>query len=966
MRLQRRFAMLTLTTMLAGAVISISASTAQAASPSLTIQVNKSSATTSSTQWGHIVEDIGHSVEGGLNANLVRNSTMKEGGANPPASWSLVTSGTGAGSISTDTSTPLNSANRSALKLAVTANGGVGSVGVANSGFYGVGLKPKVSYTATFFARATGGFAGSMRVELASTAGTVYADADTTALTDTWQRYTVDMLTSAATPVGTANRIILSPNGTGTGAVYLNVVQVTPPTYRGTGLRQDLMEKMASIKPGFWRVPGGNYLEGNTLATRFDWKNTIGPVETRPGHQNDAWGYWSTDQAGLKAYLDMAESTGAEPLLGLFAGYTLNGTKVAQADLQSYVQDALDEIQYVTGAADTTWGARRVADGHPEPYKLNYVEIGNEDFFDTSGSYNSYRFPMFYDAIRAAYPDLKIVASTPVSSRTPDVLDDHYYSNSPSTFTNMANQYDLTSRTGPKILVGEYAVTDGGANSNPTGSLGGAIGEAAFMAGLLRNADVVMGASYAPALADVKNFSWATNLIGFDSGNSFGSPSFYVQQMFGANKGEYVLPTSFADAPAQVTQVATRDSAGNTYIHVVNATASAVAATVNLAGARSVSDTGSATVLTGDPAARNSISAPSTVVPVTSTFTPSLGGFSYTFAANSVTLLTLKAKSSVTPYLPTGKPLSLRVAVPGDSTQYVATSGTAPVVASVTSASSGDARKAASWLVHEGFGDADCYSLESRSNPGLYLRRSGDTVVLSAFEDGNTFAKEATFCTAAGSLTNGLSLVPKTATTRSLRRYGNQLYLAVKGGPNAWDTATGWSSDTTFFPTTSLSRSSVDVALGRASFQPKSANYAGYSLAHYGFLGIVSQTTASSSALTRQDSTFTVVPGLADPSCYSFQSVNYPTRYLRHFNYRIRLDPNDSSTVFAADATFCAQAGNNGSGVSWQSYNFPSRYLRNYNGEVWVASNGGSLTSDATSGWADDTSWTTIAPWAAS
>jgi alpha-L-arabinofuranosidase len=935
------------------------------ATATLTVQVDKSAASTNATQWGHIVEDINHSVEGGLGANIIRNSTMKEGGANPPASWSLVTTGTGAGSLATSTGAPLNAANSSALKLTITSNGGDRSVGVANSGFYGVAIQPSSRYTASFFARAAGGFSGAVEVRLESSSGTSYARATTTALTTAWTKYTLALTTPATTPSETDNRVVLYADGGGTGDVLLDVVQVLPPTYRSTGLlRTDLMTKLAATRPGFWRVPGGNYLEGNTLATRFAWKDTVGPVERRPGHQNDAWGYWSTDQAGLKAYLDMAESTGAEPLLAVFAGYTLKGAVVAQADLAPYVQDALDEIEYVTGGTGTRWGAQRAADGHPAPYPLHYVEIGNEDYFDRSGSYARYRFRMFHDAIKARYPNLKIVASASLSAPMPDVIDDHYYSDTPEALTAMAHQYDDTDRNGPKHLVGEYATTNG-TSDNPTGTLAGALGEAGFMAGLLRNADVVVGASYAPALAHLGDVQWKTNLIAFDAAASYGSPSYYVQQLFGANKGSYVVPTSFAGVSRLISQVATRAVDGRVYVHVVNPTSTTVSAAVNLAGAATVDGTGTATVLTGSPDARNTPSTPTTIAPTTSTFAAS-SGTTRTFPANSLTLLTFRVTGPITPYLATGKGAALRVTSPGATDRSVSVARGAGVTRAVSASSSEAEKKAATFFVRAGLGDRACYSFESRAHAGQFLHAtSTNAVVLTAPDRSASFAADATFCTVKGHGAAGVAFAPASHRNRYLRQYQNRLYLASKGGPNPADTATGWAADTTFTVSSGWWHSDVDVALGRHSFRATTPGSTARSLRHFDFLAQISPISAGSPSIDRQDATFTIVPGLADASCYSFRSANYPTRFLRHSSYRLRLDVNDSGPLFAADATFCAEPGNSGTGTSWRSYNYPNRYWRHVGGEVWIAIDGGTLAADATANWAQDTSWTTIAPWAA-
>ena len=938
------------------------------AGPVLTVQVDKSVVATNPTQWGHIVEDINHSVEGGLNANLIRNSTMKEGAAGSsgaPASWSLVTSGTGAGVVSSDSTEPLSAQNGLALRLSITSNGGPGTVGVANAGFYGVGLRPSTTYTASFYARATGGFSGAVTVSLESSAGQRYASSTTVGtLPASWTKYTLSLTTEATVPVGTQNRVVFYADGTGTGAVDFELVQVMPPTFGATDtLRQDIMALLGATKPGFWRVPGGNYLEGNTLATRFDWKATIGPLENRPGHQDDAWGYWSTDHVGLKAYLDMAESTGAEPLLAVFAGYTLDHTVVAKADLGPYVQDALDEIEYVIGDAHTTtWGARRAADGHPAPYALTYVEIGNEDWFDTSGAYDGYRFPMFYDAIKQAYPGLKLVASAAVSSRTPDVLDDHYYNNDPAAFTAMVGQYDGVDRSGPKHLVGEYAVTDG-TTGNPTGTLGGALGEAGFMVGLLHNADVVVGASYAPALAHVSDFQWPTNLVAFDSASAYGSPSYYVQRMFGASRGNVVVATRFDGAPATVSAVATRAADGTVYVHVVNPTASAVAAWVSLAGAATIGVSGQVTVLTGDPAARNSLAAPTAVAPVTSALAAS-PGFRSTFPANSLTVLEVSVTGDVAPYLPLGQRLSLRVTTPGYTDRSISAAPGTGVTQAVNASSPQTAKQEATFFVRSGLGDPHCYSFESRAHPGQFLRQASNAVVLASPDGRAPFASDATFCAHAGNGGAGVSFTSQTSPQRYLRHYANVLYVATDGGSNDYDAAWNWAADTTFKVAEGWWRSDADVVLGALSLQATTSGYTNASLRHSNYLGEISVIGPGDALVDRQDATFSLVAGLADSSCYSFRSVNYPTRYLRHFSYRIHLDPSDSSTTFSQDATFCAQPGNAGVGVSWQSYNFPGRYLRHSDRAAWVSSNGGPLASDSANSWAQDTSWKLLGPWA--
>jgi len=933
--------MLALTLVAAGSTAAgvWSAAAADGSGPTLTADVSRSTTGVNKTQFGDIVEDINHSVEGGLDANLVRNSTMKENGV---SSWSAVTSGGGAGTIALDTTRPLNSANGNALKLSITANARGQRVGVANSGFYGIGLAPSTKYTTTFFARSDGSFRGGLTVDLESDTGTVYAKATVHSVNSTWTKYSLTMTTAANTPVSTANRFVISADGVGAGSsLYFDVVTCQPPTYHDTGLRKDLMDKLAATKPGFFRIPGGNYLEGNTLSTRFDWKTTIGPIENRPGHQNDAWGYWSTDQAGIKSYLDMAEQTGSQPLLAVFAGYTLDHTVVPQDQLAPYVQDALDEIQYAIGSPHTTWGAKRAADGHPAPYDVRYVEIGNEDWFDGTGSYNNYRFPMFHDAIKAAYPQLQLVASASVSSRSVDVIDDHYYSGDTSYFTNAAHTYDGTSRNGPKHLVGEYATTNG-SNDNPTGTLAGAISEAAFMTGMVRNADVVVGASYAPALADVNNFQWPTNEIAFDAATSFGSPSYWVQHIFGNNTGDYVVSSSLTGADAAVNEVVTRTASGTVYVTVANPTNSPVTSQIRLNGTTSVRPNGTATVLTGDPNARNSITAPNTIAPTTAAFTAS-NSFAYTFPANSVVALKVNTSAPISPVLNVGRGLSLHVTTPGATDRSVAVAGGVGTTAAVT-ASSPDADKlGATFLLRPGLADPSCYSLESRANAGQYLSHQGDRITLG------TNKRSATFCAVVGNSGTGVSFRAYDEPGRFLSYHDGGLTLSDRR-----------CADSTFAVGEPWWRSDVAVPLGHSSW----LTVTGDSLRHQNYVGKTAPITADSSVTDRQDATFNLVPGLADRSCYSFESVNFPGYYLRHYNFQVVLNGKDDSSLYAEDATFCATAGHNGKGVSWQAYAYEDHYLRQLGGNVYIGADGGPRVGDAAAGWVDDTSWQPTAPWA--
>ncbi len=390
--------------------------------PTLQIKADQVTARVSPMLYGLMTEEINYSYEGGLYGELIRNRTFQ---ANPTNAvfWSAV----GGGSISLDTNAPLNTALNVSLKLDAAAAAKNSPAGIANGGFWGIPVKPKTTYHASFYARAADGFAGPLTVSLQSSDGkTVFAVAEIPALTGDWKKYEVTLKTKKMKP-SKDNQLVIATTAPGT--IWFSQVSLFPPTYanRANGNRPDLMQLLADLNPKFLRFPGGNYLEGNFLWTRFNWKNTIGDVSQRPGHMNDAWGYWSTDGMGLLEFLNWCEDLHMEPVLAVYAGYALKHDFIQSGSyLEPYVQDALDEIEYVTGGTNTTWGARRAQDGHPAPFPLRYVEVGNEDWFDRSGSYDG-RFTQFFDAIKAKYPQLEIIATTRVTNRVPDVMDEHYY-----------------------------------------------------------------------------------------------------------------------------------------------------------------------------------------------------------------------------------------------------------------------------------------------------------------------------------------------------------------------------------------------------------------------------------------------------------------------------------------------------------------------------------------------------------
>ena len=591
------------------------------------------------TQFGEFLEEINHSGDGGLYAELIRNRDLKESSSSPVA-WSEVGSPGTDASISLDSSQPLNSANPVSLKLAVGAGTSNGRVGVANAGYWGIPVKPSTTYNVSFFARGDSASPGPLTVDLESNSGHVWASSTVTGVTGSWQQFTTTLHTNGGAPASLENRLVIStPAASAAGSnLWFTIVSLFPPTYDNTanGLRIDLMQELAGLDPGYMRIPGGNYLEGDTIDTRFNWEDTVGPIQDRPGHFNSAWGYWSQDGMGLLEYLELAEEVHASPVLAVWAGYTLTGTVVPQSQLEPYVQSALDEIQYAIGPTTTYWGAQRAADGHPAPFDLSMVEIGNEDFFDGSGSYNAYRYPMFANAIRAAYPQLKLIATTPVTNGPVDIVDEHYYNNDPQYFAENAHLFDSVSRTGPKVIVGEYATTNG----TPTGTLANAVGEAAFLTGTERNSDLVLGASYAPLLVNVNVPSWPTNLIGYNALKSYVSPSYWAQEMLSTQHGDHVIGSQLVSGSGTLFDVASQGN-GHTYLAVVNDGSAPAPTTVSLAGLGNGATGGTATTLTGNPDAMNSLNDPNAVSPTTHRLGSVGTSFAYRFPANSVTVLNL-------------------------------------------------------------------------------------------------------------------------------------------------------------------------------------------------------------------------------------------------------------------------------------------------------------------------------------
>jgi alpha-N-arabinofuranosidase len=608
----------------------------------LDIQVQKPIAKVSPLLYGLMTEEINFSYDGGLYGELVSNRAFKEGHWMGAPHWFVVQDGDASASMQVDKATGPSTALNVSLKLSVTKADAKSRAGVENDGFWGYPVRANTTYQGSFYAKADDAAIGPVMVSIVNNdTGNVAATATVQALTSNWKKYDF-VLKTGAVATSSTNHLLLSVEHPGN--AWFSLVSVFPPTYhnRQNGNRIDLMEKLADMKPTFLRLPGGNYLEGDHIPERFQWKQTIGPMVDRPTHPSP-WRYHSSDGMGLLEFLNWCEDLHIQPVLAVYAGYSLMGDHVKPgADLEPYVQDALDELEYVTGSANTKWGAVRVQNGHPEPFPLTYVEIGNEDWFDKSGSYDD-RYAQFYDAIKKTYPQLQLIATTPVKGRTPDVIDDHFYRRA-TEFYDDTHHYDKTDRNGPKIFVGEWATREG----SPTPNFGSALGDAAWMTGMERNSDIVIMASYAPLLVNVNpgGMQWESDLIGYDALTSYGSPSYYAQVMFDSHVGTEVVDSKLDGAGPRFFYSVTRDAAkGMLYLKIVNASSLERPLEIKLTGATEVKKTATLISMSAHTTQEtNSITEPTKIVPIKSSIGNAGEDFHHVVPPYSIQVLEISMK----------------------------------------------------------------------------------------------------------------------------------------------------------------------------------------------------------------------------------------------------------------------------------------------------------------------------------
>ncbi|QCD97115.1 alpha-L-arabinofuranosidase 1-like [Vigna unguiculata] len=493
------------------------------------------------TFLGVFVEEINHACAGGLWAELVRNKGFEVRGPNNTLNvWSIIGNESFI-SVSINDSSCFER-NKAALQMEVHCNDKnpcpSGGVGISNPGYWGMNIEQGKRYKVVYHIKSEGE-EGDFNFQLSFTGvGVIEVSSNITQVPEDgkWRKVETEVEAKATNHYSSLQ--ITTSKG---GSYLFDQISVMPlDTYMGHGFRKDLFQMVADLKPKFMRFPGGTYVEGYHLQNKYQWKDTIGAWEERPGHNNDIWNYWSDDGIGYLEYLQLAEDLGALPIWVFNAGFSRN-EQINPSDLGPYVQDALDGIEFAKGSPESKWGSVRAGLGHPKPFDLRYVAIGNEDCEFSNYQAN---YLKIHDAIRSAYPDIKLISNCDASvtplKHPADLFDFHTYTTSKDLFS-MSTQFDRTARSGPKAFVSEFAVWRKDAGN---GSLLAAVAEAAFLIGLEKNSDIVDMVAYAPLFSNINDRKWIPDAIVFDSYQMYGTPSYWVQKLFVESSGATFLPST--------------------------------------------------------------------------------------------------------------------------------------------------------------------------------------------------------------------------------------------------------------------------------------------------------------------------------------------------------------------------------------------------------------------------------------
>ncbi len=603
----------------------------------LVVQAKKPGAVIQPTMYGIFFEDINFGADGGLYAEMVENRSFEF----PDAlmGWNMF------GNVQVSTTRPAFDRNPHYVVL-----GDSGHIekrtGLENRGFFGMGLKQGLRYDFSVYARLhdAGSAPARIRVELVDSRNSIVARERITINSRDWKKYTASVTSKVTEPKGLMRIFLETAEG-----VDLDHVSLFPSD-NWNGLRADLVKDLADLHPGIFRFPGGCIVEGTDLETRYQWKNSVGQVENRPLNEN-RWNYtfahrmypnyFQTYGLGFYEFFLLSEEIGAEPLPVVSCGLACqfqNHTEdahVAVDALQPYIDDALDLIEFANGDVTTKWGKLRADMGHPQPFNLKQIGVGNEQW----GELYPPRLEKFIQAIRAKYPNIKICGTSGPSADGKDfdygwqemkrlkldLVDEHYYK-PPQWFFDNAGRYDNYDRKGPKVFAGEYAAHGRGEFNNWEAALS----EAAFMTGLERNADVVWQATYAPLFAHVEGWQWKPDLIWFDNLKSVRSANWYVQMLYGTYKGTNVLKLTENGKPVEgengLYASAVYDKDAKKYIvKLVNSSDQPQDVCVEFKGLKNLGE-GECILLKGDMKMENLVGRPEQISPVTTKVTPVQGG----------------------------------------------------------------------------------------------------------------------------------------------------------------------------------------------------------------------------------------------------------------------------------------------------------------------------------------------------
>jgi alpha-L-arabinofuranosidase len=632
----------------------------------ITIQADRPGAKINPAMWGIFFEDINFGADGGLYAELVKNRSFEF--PEPLMGWRQLSPALAQGTLTVQKTDPAIAANPNYLRIQSRAKA---PFGVSNEGFRGIGVKAGETYDFAAYIRKVDG-TPALTVRLYGGDGAVLDSITLRELPGTWENRKAALRPNATDPKAWLAVFLESP-----GTVDLDLVSLFPQkTWKGRpgGLRADMVQFLADLQPGFMRFPGGCIVEGSYLDKRYQWKHTIGPVESRKPLVN-RWNYeflhrptpdyYQSFGLGFFEYFQLCEDIGAEPLPILNCGMAcqFNSGELCPMDqLDPFIQDAVDLIEFANGPASSPWGAKRAEMGHPEPFKMKLLGVGNEQW----GPQYIERYAAFARVLKQKHPEISLVSSAgpaPADNHfkfawpklrelQADIVDEHCYAN-PIWFLTNSHRYNDYDRNGPKVFFGEYAAqsvaTVSPKNRN---TLECALAEAAFMTGMERNADVVRLASYAPLFGHVDAWQWTPNLIWVDNLRIYGTPNYYVQQLFSRNRGDQVLPVRLEreSAPGQVAPLyvsAVRDTARNEIVlKAVNPGTNSIAASVDLAGTGELQGQATWFALAGtNPAGVNSLDEPRKIAPTESAFAVSGTQLKLGFAPLSVNVLRLKTSN---------------------------------------------------------------------------------------------------------------------------------------------------------------------------------------------------------------------------------------------------------------------------------------------------------------------------------